>query len=142
PISSSGPFPLAEVLEWPSLLREAQRAFETTGGLHGAALISASKELLAAREDIGRHNAVDKVVGWALLEARLPLAEVGLVVSGRTSFEIIQKALRAGIGLVAAVSAASSLAAQLSEEEGLTLIGFVRNGSCTIYSHPERLDVG
>ncbi len=144
-VASETGFALDEVLSWPSLLREkGQTGFAATGGLHAAALVTAEGELLVAREDIGRHNAVDKVAGWALLEAgagrlTLPLAGAGLVVSGRTSFEIVQKALCLGLPVLAAVSAASSLAARLADERGLTLVGFVRDGRCTVYSHPERL---
>ncbi|MGO9557791.1 MAG: formate dehydrogenase accessory sulfurtransferase FdhD [Acidimicrobiales bacterium] len=144
-VSSSVEFALSDVLTWPELLRNnGQAGFAATGGLHAAGLVSATGELLVAREDIGRHNAVDKVVGWAILEAlegrmSLPLDATGLIVSGRTSFEIVQKALGVGIPVVAAVSAASSLAARLADEHGLTLVGFVRNGHCTVYSHPERL---
>ena len=144
-IVSTVEFALHDVLQWPELLRaEGQAGFAATGGLHGAALVSSQRKILVAREDIGRHNAVDKVVGWALtevLEGRLslPLSATGLVVSGRTSFEIVQKALCVGIPVVAAVSAASSLAARLADEQGLTLVGFVRGGRCTVYAHPERL---
>ena len=92
-----------------------------------------------AREDIGRHNAVDKVIGWALLGSRFPLGDTILVVSGRTSFEIVQKALRAGISFVAGISAASNLAARLADEEGMTLVGFLRGERCTVYAHPERI---
>jgi len=147
-VAGSAVFELEDVLGWPDLLRaEGQSGFAATGGLHAAGLISAGGELLVAREDIGRHNAVDKVIGWAVLEAvegrmSLPLADCGLVVSGRTSFEIVQKALAAGIPVVAAVSAASSLAARLADEHGLTLLGFVRGSRCTVYSHPERLRAG
>lgn len=137
-------FPLADVLSWPARLREAQAAFAATGGLHAAGLLDADGEIRVVREDIGRHNAVDKVLGWAVLEAaagreRLPLSRLGLVVSGRSSFEIVQKALSAGLPLVASVSAASSLAVELATERGLTLVGFVRDGRCTVYSCPERL---
>jgi FdhD protein len=144
-ISSSIEFALEDVLKWPELLRtHGQAGFAATGGLHAAGLVSATGELLVAREDIGRHNAVDKVVGWAVLESlegrmSLPLDTAGLVVSGRTSFEIVQKALGVGIPVVAAVSAASSLAARLADEHGLTLLGFVRGANCTVYSHPARL---
>lgn len=137
-------FGLADVLAWPDRLRHVQAAFAATGGLHAAGLVSTTGEFRVAREDIGRHNAVDKVIGWAVLEAaggrgEFPLSQFGLVVSGRTSFEIVQKALAAGIPVVAGVSAASSLAVQLATERGLTLVGFVRNGSCTVYARPERL---
>jgi FdhD protein len=144
-VPASAAFAMADVLSWPERLRkEGQRGFESTGGLHAAGLVSQGGELLVAREDIGRHNAVDKVIGWAVLEAlaghvAFPLSGLGLVVSGRTSFEIVQKALVAGIPLVAAVSAASSLAARLADEHGITLVGFVRKGRCTVYTHPERL---
>ena len=123
----------------PGTLAASQKQFQSTGGLHGAALVSLEGELLASREDIGRHNAVDKVIGWALLESRFPLAGTVLVVSGRTSFEIVEKALRAGIGFVAGVSAASDLAVRLAEEEGLTLVGWLRGERCTVYAHPERI---
>jgi FdhD protein len=123
----------------PASLRSAQAVFERTGGLHAAAVFSAQGELLAVREDIGRHNAVDKIAGWALLEGRLPLYEVVLVVSGRGGFEIIQKAIVAGIPVVASISAASTLAVELAREMGLTLIGFLRGERFVIYSGDERL---
>jgi FdhD protein len=123
----------------PVQLRSAQEAFESTGGLHGAALVGFDGTQLVVREDIGRHNAVDKVIGWALLEGHFPLSDTVLVVSGRTSFEIVQKALRAGIPMIAAISAASSLAQRMAEEGGLTLVGFLRGDRCTVYSHPERI---
>ncbi len=133
---SVGPALLARM---PDLLASGQRGFAQTGGLHGAALVSASGDVLALREDVGRHNAVDKVVGWALLEGRLPLEDVALVVSGRISFEIVQKALQAGIAFVAAVSAATSLAARLAAETGMTLVGFVRGERCTVYAGRGRI---
>lgn len=129
------------VTSLPARLRQAQRQFASTGGIHGAALVASSGEVLVVREDIGRHNAVDKVVGWAMLGGRFPLSDAILVVSGRSSFEIVQKALRAGIGIVAGVSAASSLAVRLSEEAGLTLVGWLRDSRCTIYAHPERVEL-
>jgi FdhD protein len=130
-----------EVLRtFPELLRAGQRAFDTTGGLHGIALITTDGEVLALREDVGRHNAVDKVIGWALLDGRLPLGDVVLMVSGRISFEIVQKALRGGVPVVAAVSAATSLAARLATETGMTLVGFLRGDSCTVYAGRERID--
>ena len=123
----------------PDRLRSAQRVFERTGGLHAAGLFAASGEVIAVREDVGRHNAVDKIVGWALLEDRLPLAGCALLVSGRASFELVQKAVLAGIPLLAAVSAPSSLAVSLAEEAGLTLVGFLRGRSMNVYAGAQRL---
>jgi len=131
-----------EVLcQLPEKLRAAQAVFGRTGGLHAAALFNASGELLVLREDIGRHNAVDKVIGWAFLEGRLPLSGHVLLVSGRGGFEIVQKALAAGIPLLASVSAPSSLAVQLARELGLTLVGFLRGQRFVIYSEEDRIAV-
>jgi FdhD protein len=123
----------------PDRLRERQRVFDGTGGLHAAGLFTPDGVCEASAEDVGRHNAVDKVIGSMVLEDRLPIAAHALAVSGRTSFEIVQKAWLAGIGLVCAVSAPSSLAIDLAGEAGITLLGFAREGGFNVYSHGERL---
>ncbi|NYD78857.1 formate dehydrogenase accessory sulfurtransferase FdhD [Arthrobacter cupressi] len=135
--------PVETVAALPDRLREAQAVFDKTGGVHAAGLFrigdDGSAELLCLREDVGRHNAVDKVVGWALREGKLPLSGTVLQVSGRASFELVQKAALAGIPVLAAVSAPSSLAVQLAEETGVTLVGFSRRTSLNVYAGSERL---
>jgi FdhD protein len=123
----------------PDRLRSAQRVFDRTGGLHAAALFTAEGDIVRLAEDVGRHNAVDKVIGWAAANRRLPLAGHVLMVSGRIAFEIAQKALVAGLPMVAAVSAPSSLAVQLADSAGMTLVGFLRGASMNVYSSPERV---
>jgi FdhD protein len=125
----------------PPTLRSAQDVFGRTGGLHAAAVFTPTGELLVLREDIGRHNAVDKIIGWALLGGRLPLSDHVLLVSGRGGFEIVQKSITAGIPLLASVSAPSSLAVQLARELGLTLVGFLRGRRFVIYAGEERIAV-
>ena len=142
PLGDGPRFSLSVLTELPELLRAGQRTFQVTGAVHGAALVDASGTLLIVREDVGRHNAVDKVVGWALLSRRVPLSDTALVVSGRVSFEIVQKAARAGLSMVVAVSGATSLAVALAEETGMTLVGFVRGTSCAIYSGSDRVVPG
>lgn len=123
----------------PDRLRAEQALFDATGGVHAAGLFDASGSAVLVREDVGRHNAVDKVVGHALTDGLLPLSRSVLQVSGRASFELVQKAMMAGIPVLAAVSAPSSLAVELAEDAGITLVGFSRGRSFTIYAHPERI---
>ncbi|MFD4368134.1 formate dehydrogenase accessory sulfurtransferase FdhD [Rhodococcus sp. NPDC058521] len=127
--------------EMPVTLRRGQRAFDSTGGLHAAALFTADGALLALREDVGRHNAVDKVLGWAVREGLPPLSDKVLLVTSRASFEIVQKAAMAGVRVLATVSAPSSLAVDLANECDLTLVGFLRGDSMNVYTHAERMKI-
>jgi FdhD protein len=139
---TAGPEVSAETIyTLPEKLREAQGLFDATGGLHAAALFDEEGELVALREDVGRHNATDKLVGWALLEGRLPLSEHIVTVSGRSSFEILQKCLTAGVPFVCAISAPSSLAVDVAREFGMTLVGFLRGGRFNIYAGSERIEL-
>jgi FdhD protein len=142
PIVPPGPEVSAQtVYSLPGKLREAQGLFDATGGLHAAALFDAEGELLTLREDVGRHNATDKLVGWALLEGRLPLADHVVLVSGRSSFEILQKCLTAGVPIVCAISAPSSLAVDVARQFGITLVGFLRGGKFNVYAGFERVRI-
>lgn len=140
PPIGEGPLLTPEVvLSLPEKLREAQRIFSKTGGLHAAALFQRSGEVVEVREDVGRHNAMDKLVGWALLEDALPLTDRVVLVSGRASFELLQKARRAGVAFFCAVSAPSSLAVDVAQRFGMTLIGFLRDETFNIYTGEERV---
>ncbi len=139
PPSDSARVAPATLLALSGKLRAGQRVFAATGGLHGAAIFSLDGTMLAIREDVGRHNAVDKLIGHALTNAMVPLARHIMMVSGRLSFEIVQKAAAAGLPILAAVSAPSSLAVELAAEIGTTLIGFLRDGSFNIYTRPDRI---
>jgi len=138
-VSTDVRVPASLISSLPARLRTAQAVFEETGGLHAAAIIDRSGAIVAVAEDVGRHNAVDKVIGARVLAGAVPPAGDILFVSGRTSFEIVQKAVMAGVPIVAAVSAPSSLAVDLAKDAGVTLIGFVRGEAFNIYSEPERV---
>ncbi len=139
PIASRAKIGAATILALGAKLRQSQEVFSATGGLHACGLFDLEGRLLATREDIGRHNAVDKIVGWALANEMLPLAKSLMMVSGRLSFDIVQKAAAAGIPILAAVSAPSSLAVDLAEEVGITLIGFLRDATFNVYTHRARV---
>jgi len=139
PVTSPLSVPLALVTSLPDRLRESQAAFAATGGLHATGLFDARGELACLREDVGRHNALDKVVGWAFRQQRLPLADSILCLSGRLSFELVQKAAVAGCPIMVAVGAPSSLAAELAADRGITLCGFVRDGRANVYTEPWRI---
>lgn len=139
PLGAGPRIDMATILALPERLRRAQHVFAQTGGLHAAALFDAHGNLCAVREDVGRHNAMDKLMGWALFNDRLPLADHIVLLSGRASFELMQKAIMAGVPLVCAVSAPSSYAARLAREFGVTLVGFLRHRRFNIYSAPERI---
>jgi FdhD protein len=137
-----GPIVTADLVRsLPTRLAAAQPVFDRTGGLHAAALFTPMGDLLAVREDVGRHNAVDKVLGWALMQARLPLTDALLMVSSRAGYEITQKAVAAGVPIVAAVSAPSSLAVSVAREFGLTLVGFLRGARFSVYAGEQRINV-
>src|SRR4051794_1129044 len=142
PVASGPTVTRSVIAALPDRLRDAQTLFDATGGLHAAARFTGDGELVTLREDVGRHNALDKLVGHALLERELPLADTVLMVSGRVSFEIVQKAAMAGIPVVCAVSAPSSLAVDVARRLGQTLVGFVRGDRANVYTRPERIDLG
>ncbi|MDB4968578.1 MAG: formate dehydrogenase accessory protein, partial [Myxococcales bacterium] len=138
-VSSSLTVTATRLGELPERLRAAQPMFARTGGVHASGIFGSDGTLELAREDVGRHNALDKVIGWALAQGRLPLTDRLLVVSGRVSYELVQKAIAAGIPLIAAVGAPSTLAVDLAEQFAVTLVGFVRDGGMNVYSHGERV---
>ena len=137
-IADTGPIDLELLMRLPQRMREAQSKFGDTGGIHASALFDFSGNLITIAEDVGRHNAFDKLVGENLLAGRLPLKEHIIVLSGRASFELVQKALRTGVAVLAAIGAPSSLAVNLALASGLTLVGFLRERQCNVYSRPQR----
>jgi FdhD protein len=139
PVGSHMKVSVKTIVRLPDILRKAQAAFAVTGGLHAAAIFDAKGKLIVLREDVGRHNAVDKVIGHGFLKRLLPFEKHILLVSGRASFEILQKALAARVAMICAVSAPSSLAVEFAEESGQTLIGFLRGDGMNVYAHPERV---
>lgn len=141
PIPPGPPVPASVVLALPDALRRAQRIFEQTGGLHAAGVFDREGRAVAVREDVGRHNALDKLVGRALLAGELPMSDLVLMVSGRVSFEIVQKAAVAGLAVICAVSAPSSLAVETASQLGMAVVGFLRGRGFNVYCHPERLDL-
>jgi len=138
-VTATGRIELSLLLHLPERMREEQSRFGTTGGIHAAALFDFGGRLIDVAEDVGRHNAFDKLVGMSLMAQRLPLVNHVVILSGRASFELVQKAIRAGVSVLAAIGAPSSLAVQVSETAGLTLIGFLRDTRCNLYAHPERV---
>ena len=139
PITARFQLPMATLWKMSQSLRQGQQLFDRTGALHAAGLMDLSGRVLHLCEDVGRHNAVDKLVGRYVLAGQRPEPQTALMISGRASFEIVQKAWMAGIGLIVAVSGPSSLAVDLAQEAGITLVGFLREGSANLYTHPERL---
>lgn len=140
-VAPAAPLPRRLIAELPARLRAGQHLFEVTGGLHAAAVFDGAGDVVCLREDVGRHNAVDKIAGHAALAGQLPLSGQVLMVSGRISFEIVQKAAMCGLAVIGAVSAPSSLAVAAGERLGVSVVGFVRDGNFNIYSHPERIDL-
>jgi FdhD protein len=141
-IADTGPIDLPLLLGLPERMREAQAKFGDTGGIHAAALFDFSGNLLTVAEDVGRHNAFDKLVGECLMLGRLPLKEHIILLSGRASFELVQKALRSGVSILAAIGAPSSLAVNLAVASGMTLVGFLREKHFNLYSSPQRINAG
>jgi FdhD protein len=139
PLAGGPDVPVDVLYGLPERLRTGQGLFDSTGGLHATGLFTAGGELLAIREDVGRHNALDKLIGWAVLQGRVPLDQELLLVSGRSSYEILQKAITAGVSVVCGISAPSSLAVALAERFGVTLVGFLRDRRCNVYAHAGRI---